>query len=120
MVRIGLRQRRGRVDDFGGVDALRQEADARIDLTQPPLAVEIIRVLAAVTIAGGPRYDLSHRRPFPVHQEPVLVFQALEPCGRDVVLQRWPWRLANGLSQGSLRAHLQRAFFVIPRYTRWN
>ena len=99
------RPRRGRIDDFGRVDAFRQKADPRVDLAQPPFAVEVVGVLAAVAVAGGPGHDLRHRRPFPVHQEPVFVFQALQPCGRDVVLQLRPRRLAHGLSQGSFRSH---------------
>src|ERR1700683_4977561 len=69
--RCRSRPRRCRVNDFGRVDPFRQEANAGIDVTQPALAVEVVGVLAAVAVAGGPRDDLRHRRPLPVHQEPV-------------------------------------------------
>src|SRR4029078_1708150 len=51
-----------------------------------------------------------HRRPFPVQQEPVFVFQALESGGRDVVLLRRARGLAHRCSQRSLRSHFHRVY----------
>ncbi len=40
-------------------------------------------------VAGSPRHHLRHSRAFPGEQKPVLIFQALQPARRDVVLD---WR----------------------------
>src|SRR4051795_10859492 len=61
------------IDYFGGIDLFGQEPDAPIDLTQPPLVVLIVGVLAPITVARRPGHDLRHRRPFPGEQEPQLV-----------------------------------------------
>src|SRR4029079_2436082 len=86
-------------------DSLGQEADARIDLAQPALAVLIVGVLTAIAVAGGPRDDLGHRGTLPVQQELVLVLQALEPGRRDVVLGPWSRRLAHRFPERPLRSH---------------
>jgi hypothetical protein len=39
-----------------------------------------------VTSAGGPRHHLRHGRAFPGEQKPVLIFEALQPAPRYVVL----------------------------------
>src|SRR5262249_9205501 len=77
-----------RVHDFGGFDSLREKADPPIDLSQPPLAVVIVGVFATIAVTGSPRYHLRHRRAFSRDQKPVLIFEALQPAGRDVVLAR--------------------------------
>jgi hypothetical protein len=40
----------------------------------------------------------------------MFVFQALQSCGRDVVLRFRPRRIAHGFSQGSLRSHSLRGY----------
>jgi hypothetical protein len=75
-----------RIHDFGGVDSPCQEADPAIDLAQPPLAVLIVGVLAAIAVARGPGHHLRHRPAFTHEQEPQLVLQPLEASRRDVVL----------------------------------
>jgi hypothetical protein len=56
---------------------------------QPPLAVLIVGVFTAIAVAGSPRHHLRHGRAFPGKQKPVLIFEALQPAPRDVVLA---WR----------------------------
>ena len=56
------------------------------DLTQSAFAVEVAGVLAAVAVARGPCHNRCYCWPFAVHQEPVFVLQAQQPCGCDVVL----------------------------------
>jgi len=61
---------RFRVDHLGGIDPLREKPDATIDFTKPPFAVLIVRVFAAIAVAGCPRDHLRHRRAFPREQKP--------------------------------------------------
>src|ERR1700727_1366540 len=77
-----------RVHHLRGFDSLSKKANPPIDLPQPPLAVLIVGVFTAITVAGGPRHHLRHRRAFPGEQKPVLIFEALQPARRDVVLDR--------------------------------
>ena len=65
---------------------LSEKANSPIDLPQPPLAVLIVAVLTAITVAGGPRHHLGHGRAFPGGQKPVLIFEALQPAPTYVVL----------------------------------
>ena len=76
-----------RVDDFRGVDALGEKADAPVDLAEPPLAVLIVGVFAAIAVAGGPGDHSGHRAPFPGEEKAPLVDQPLEAGRRDVVLE---------------------------------
>src|SRR5437879_7473562 len=78
-----------RVHHFRGFDSLRKKANPPIDLPQPPLAVLIVGVFTAIAVAGSPRHHLRHGRAFPGEQKPVLIFEALEPAPRYVVLT---WR----------------------------
>src|SRR5271169_6247601 len=80
------RSRSFRVHHFRGFDSLGEKANPPIDLPQPPLAVLIVGVFTAITVAGSPRHHLRHRRAFPGEQKPVLIFEALEAAPRDVVL----------------------------------
>jgi len=80
---------RFRIHHFRGFDSLRKKANPPIDLPQPPLAVPIVGVIAAITVAGSPRHHLRHGRAFPGEQKPVLIFEALEAAPRYVVLD---WR----------------------------
>src|SRR5439155_20187630 len=74
---------------FRGFDSLREKANPPIDLPQPPLAVPLVGVVTAIAVAGSPRHHLRHGRAFPGEQKPVLIFQALQPARRYVVLA---WR----------------------------
>src|SRR4029077_2133867 len=65
---------------------LGEKANPPIDLPQPPLAVPIVCVITAIAVAGGPRHHLRHGRAFAGEQKPVLIFEALQPARRDVVL----------------------------------
>ena len=78
--------RRFRVHYFRGIDSFRQKANAPIDLAQPPFAVLVVGVLAAIAVACRPRDDLCHRRPLPSEQEPELISEPLQAVRRDVVL----------------------------------
>src|SRR5579864_1186994 len=83
------RSRSFRVHHFRGFDSLGEKANAPIDLPQPPLAVLIVGVFTAIAVAGSPRHHFRNGRAVPGEQKPVLIFEALEPAGRDVVLD---WR----------------------------
>src|SRR5436305_4888932 len=83
------RSRSFRVHHFRGFDSLREKASPPIDLPQPPLAVLIVGVFTAIAVAGRPRHHLRHGRAFPGEQKPVLIFEALQPARRFVVLN---WR----------------------------
>src|SRR5262249_58672485 len=80
------RSRTFRVYHFRGIDSLREKANPPIDLAQPPLAVLIVGVFTAIAVARGPRHHLRHGRAFPGEQKPVLIFEALQPTRRYVVL----------------------------------
>ena len=49
-----------------GIDSFGKKANPPIDLAQPPFAVLIVGVFAAVAVAGGPRDDLHDGWPFTV------------------------------------------------------
>src|SRR5262249_3518322 len=46
----------------------------------------IVGVFTAIAVAGSPRHHLRHGRAFPGEQKPVLLFEALQPTRRYVVL----------------------------------
>jgi hypothetical protein len=48
-----------RVDHLGDLQPARQEADAPVDLAQALLAIEVVAVFRAVTVAGSPVHDLD-------------------------------------------------------------
>src|SRR5438270_6216332 len=77
-----------RVNHFRGFDSLGEKANPAINLPQPPLAVLVVGVFTAITVAGSPRHHLRHSRAFPGKQKAVLIFEALQPTGRYVVLHR--------------------------------
>src|SRR5271169_6689923 len=83
------RSRSFRVHYFRGFDSLREKANPPIDLPQPPLAVLVVGVFTAIAVAGSPRHHLHDSRTFPGEQKPMLIFEALKPAPRDVVLD---WR----------------------------
>src|SRR3954470_13000016 len=80
------RSRSFRVHHFRRFDSLREKANPPIDLPQPPLAVLIVGVFTAIAVAGSPRHHLHHGRAFPREQKPMLIFEALQPARRYVVL----------------------------------
>ena len=43
-------------------------------------------VFTAIAVAGSTRHHLRHGRAFPGEQKPVLIFEALQPAPRYVVL----------------------------------
>ena len=53
----------GIVHHHGTVQALRQEADAAVDLAQLALAVDVVAVLGAIAVAGRPRDRVDELRP---------------------------------------------------------
>jgi hypothetical protein len=82
LVVVALAQR---VDNFGNVEALAQEADAAVDFAQAALAVDVVAVFRAVAVGSSPGHHLDHLGPLALDQ----FFEfALEPGmagGRDVV-----------------------------------
>jgi hypothetical protein len=84
------RSRTFRVHHFRGIDSLREKANPPIDLAQPPLAILIVGVFTAVAVARSPRDHLRHGRAFPGEQKPMLLFEALQPTRRYVVLAARP------------------------------
>src|SRR5580658_807073 len=83
------RSRTFRVHHFRGIDSLPKKANPPIDLAQPPLAVLIVGVFTAITVARGPGHHLRHRWAFPGEQKPVLISEALQAARRYIVLA---WR----------------------------
>jgi hypothetical protein len=75
----------GRIDDLRQIEAPGQEADAPVDLAQPPLAIDVVGVFRAVAVAGRPLHDADHLRPLDAQQMIELVVDARVPAGRDVV-----------------------------------
>jgi hypothetical protein len=57
-----------RVGHLGDLQPLGEEADAAVDLAQPLLAVQVVAVLRAVAVAGGPVHHLHHLGPLVVDQ----------------------------------------------------
>src|ERR1700761_3132578 len=70
--------------------SLGQKTSPPIDLPQPPLAVLIVGVFAAIAVAGGPRHHFRDGGAFAGEQKLELVFEAPQPARRDVVLERRP------------------------------
>ena len=89
MCRRPPRPRRFRVHYFRGLDAFGEETNPAIDLAQPPFAVLIIGVFAAIAVARRPGDYLGHRRPFPTEQKAQLVSESLQANRCDVVLVRF-------------------------------
>ena len=75
-----------RVHHFRGFDSLREKPNPRIDLPQPPLAILIVGVFAAIAVAGSPRDHFHYGGTFPGEQKAVLILEAFEAARRDVVL----------------------------------
>ena len=79
-----------------------------------PLAILIVGVFTAIAVAGGPRHHLRDGWAFPGEQKPVLVFEALEPARRYVVLALRPG-LIPLWSSGKPFPH----FVVLPVRIQW-
>jgi hypothetical protein len=75
------------VDDDGGFNALHEEAEAGIDLTEAALAVLVVCIFAAIAIAGGPGDDGCDGRALAGEEEVVFVFETGESAGGDVVFE---------------------------------
>src|SRR5205807_9504605 len=104
------RSRTFRVNHFRGFDSLREKANPPIDLPQPSLAVLIVGVFTAIAVAGSPRHHLRHGRAFPGEQKPVLIFEALQPAPRYVVLASCRGLVPLWFSRKSFPHHV-----VLPR-----
>ena len=74
------------IEDLRGFDALCQKADTAVDLAQAPLAVLVVGVFAAVTVACGPCHHLDDCRAVFRLQVFALIEKAPKPGGGDVVL----------------------------------
>ena len=74
-----------RVGHFGDVEALGQETDAAVDLAQAFLAVEVVAILRAVAVLGGPRHHFHHLGPLHIEQRDQLFAQPLVAFGGQVV-----------------------------------
>ena len=75
-----------RVHHFRGFDSLGEKANPPIDLPQPPLAELVVGVFTAISVPGSPRHHLHHGGALPAEQKLVLIFEALQPARRYVVL----------------------------------
>src|SRR5581483_4952804 len=103
---LGLpRSRRFRVHHLRSFDSLCKKANPPIDLPQAALAVPVVGIIAAIAIAGGPSHDLRHSRAFPREQKTMLIFEALQPARRYVVLDQ---------RRGLVRLWLSRKTFTHP------
>jgi hypothetical protein len=74
----------------------------------------LIGVLAAIAVAGSPRHHLGHDRAFPGEQKPALIFKALQPARRDVVLD-WGRGLVRWWFSRKPFSHL----VVFPERIQW-
>ena len=82
-----------RIDNFGVVQAPDEKADAAVDLAQALLAVDVITVLGAITVARGPGDRGDDFRTLLVDERSQLRLQAGETAGCHVVAttrrKRW-------------------------------
>jgi hypothetical protein len=111
-----------RVHHFRGIDSFGEKANPPIDLAQPPFAVLIVGVFAAITVARRPGHHRCHRPPFPGEQKPSLVFESLQAARCDVVLDSGELGVCGlfsgvvvlvALGVGFLREHLAHAALPI-------
>src|SRR3546814_7545692 len=75
-----------RISDWSSDVCSSDLTEPAVDLAQPLLAIEIVAVLAAVAVAGGPGDDLDHLGPLDGLELLQLGLQPRQPCRRDVVL----------------------------------
>ena len=73
------------VDHFGQIEPLRQEAYAPIDFPQLALAVDVVAVLRAVAVGGGPGDHAHDFRACFIEQMQQLVLEPLVAGWRDVI-----------------------------------
>src|SRR6185295_4468465 len=71
--------------DHGRVEPLREKAHPAIDLAQPLLPVDVLRVLGAVPLRRGLRHLAHHLRALDAHQAMQLVRQLLGACRGQIV-----------------------------------
>ena len=109
--------RRRRIDDFGDVEPLDQEADAAVDLAQALLAVDVVAVLGAVAVAGRPGDRRDELRPLLLHELLELARQARESARRHVVARAGRQRRDRFLTSSSSSASVSRvkALFIVGR-----
>src|SRR5258708_6978907 len=108
------RSRSFRVHHFRGFDSLREKANPPVDLPQPPLAVLVVGVFTAIAVTSSPRHHLRHGAAFPGEQKAALIFEALQPARRYVVLG-WCGGLVPLLVSGKTLFHL----VVLPARIEW-
>src|SRR2546421_266160 len=82
VIRIAPRQR---VDHFRTVEPPHEKTNAAIDLAQALLAVDVVAVFGAVTVARGPCDGRNDFRTFLVDELAQLRLQAREAARRHVV-----------------------------------
>ena len=97
-------------------------ANPPVDLAETAFGVLVVGVLAAVAVAGSPRYDLGHNRAVFGEEKLVLRFQALEAAGGDVVLDvdcgRVVLRSSGGAFTHSVLFHRE-VQPVLPNHSAW-
>jgi hypothetical protein len=81
----------GRIDHAGSSHALGEMAQLAVDLAQFLAAIDIIAVLAAIAIAGGPAHHLDNRRSVGVEQLLVPGAQGRHAGGGDGVAVHARW-----------------------------
>src|SRR5688572_29094667 len=84
LFRSAVRLRR-RVDHLGVLHPPRQPAEAAVDLAKPFAAVDVIAILGAVAIAGGPADRLDQLRPLDREQRLIFLAQAAIAVGGYVI-----------------------------------
>ena len=82
-----LRRARGVVDDDRAVEALGEKTDSPVDLTQAPLAVDVVAVLGTVAVPRRPRHGRHHLRPLGLPQVQQFLVHPAEAAGCHVVLE---------------------------------
>ncbi|MNT33613.1 hypothetical protein D3C72_1695490 [compost metagenome] len=82
-----------RVDHFGNLQALGQKANASINFAQAFLAIQVITVFRAITVAGRPVHDFDDLGPLVINQLQQLGLERLVALRRHVVFaalgKRW-------------------------------
>src|SRR6185503_6639798 len=77
--------RHRRIDDLGAVEPSHEEAYAPVDLAQPLLAVDVVAVLRAIAVSGGPGDRRDQLRPLLRYERVELAAHPREAAGRHVI-----------------------------------